>query len=92
MKATTRTRRSKHQINQGSGGIQCPYCPDKLTRPQTYREHISKFHPQNYQNIKDETTDTNTLYGLDFINQNENIQQSTPLVRLHAYHLRKKVY
>ena len=34
------------EIEQGSGGLKCSYCPHTLTRPQTLRAHIQKFHPQ----------------------------------------------
>lgn len=46
-KGPLKRRRCKSDIEQGSGGLKCPHCHDTLSRQQTLRSHIQKFHPQH---------------------------------------------
>ena len=45
LKGSSKTRRCKKEIDQGHTFLQCPYCTNKLTRQQTLRDHVRKFHP-----------------------------------------------
>ena len=42
-----RKRRTEDEIKQDKRVFKCDHCMKALTRPQTLREHIQKFHPQS---------------------------------------------
>ena len=47
MNTKSRKRRRKEEIEKAEGSSKCTFCPATLSRKQTLREHIKKFHPQN---------------------------------------------
>ena len=52
LKEPPRKRRQKVEITRGESGFECPCCTKTLTREQTRRDHIKKFHPEY---LSDET-------------------------------------
>ena len=48
IKEPMRKRRKKEELEKGAGAkMNCAYCTKTLSRKQTLREHIQKFHPQH---------------------------------------------
>ena len=43
----SRKRRRKEEIEKAEASFKCTFCQATLSRKQTLREHIKKFHPQN---------------------------------------------
>ena len=48
-----RKRRKKNEIEIGAGGLKCGHCMDTLSRKQTLKSHIQRFHSQSESRIHD---------------------------------------
>ena len=76
-KGSSRTRRTKDEIEKGSKLLQCPHCPSKLSRRQTLRDHVQKFHPHDHPAVKNAIEEEGrNLQGLSLKNETVTEQQT----------------